>query len=59
MNIFMVLIFGSFLLPSKVVIEREIQINASVDSVYQQVIILPNWESWMPWTEKDSTIVTK
>lgn len=44
---------GSFLLPSTVIIEREIQINTSVDSVFPLVQDLRKWEDWMPWIERD------
>jgi hypothetical protein len=43
----------SFFLPSKIVIQREIQINKNVDEVFPLVSDLKMWVTWMPWIEMD------
>lgn len=43
----------SFLLPSKVHIERSIVINAPAEKVYAQVKDLKKWPAWSPWNLRD------
>lgn len=49
-------IIGLFM-PSDLYVQRTIQINSSVEKVFEQVAILPNWDNWMPWKEMDSSLV--
>lgn len=44
-------------MPSDIHVERSIQINSSVEKVFEQVAVLPNWDNWMPWKEMDSSLV--
>ena len=39
--------------------ERSIEIEAPIDSVYNQVSDLHNWPNWAVWWKKDSTIDTE
>lgn len=43
------------LLPSKSHIERSIVINAPIETVFEQVNVLKNWEKWSPWQKSDTT----
>ncbi|MFQ5674932.1 MAG: SRPBCC family protein [bacterium] len=46
------------LIPSSYRVERSIQINAPVETVFAQVVDVKNWENWSPWKEQDPTINT-
>ena len=37
----------SFLLPSRVVVQRTVQINAPKDSVYKKVADFNEWKDWL------------
>ena len=39
--------------------ERSIEIEAPIDTVYNQVADLHNWPNWAVWWKNDSTIVTE
>jgi len=39
--------------------ERSIEIDAPIDSVYNQLSDLQNWPNWAVWWKNDSTIVTE
>ena len=39
--------------------ERIIEIDAPIDSVYNQLANLHNWPNWAVWWKNDSTIVTE
>ncbi|MGK0184359.1 MAG: hypothetical protein ACI9R3_000125 [Verrucomicrobiales bacterium] len=43
----------SFLLPSKVHVERSITINAPAEAVYTKVKDLKKWVTWSPWNLRD------
>lgn len=47
-----VLIVG-FFLPSKIHVERSLQMNAPAEVVFEQVNTLKNWEKWSPWHRID------
>jgi hypothetical protein len=51
------LILISFLLPSEVHVKRSIEIKASMEHVFDQVVDLRNWEKWDPWKRMDPTMV--
>ena len=40
-------------LPSKVHVERSIEINAPASTIFKQINSLHNWRNWSPWEEKD------
>ncbi len=48
--IVIVLVVGIFL-PSEVVVEKQILINAPAKTVFKQVNTMENWEKWTPFTE--------
>jgi effector-binding domain-containing protein/uncharacterized protein YndB with AHSA1/START domain len=47
------LVVVSFFLPSKVHVERSIQMKASPESVYKLVVNFKNWDQWSPWHKMD------
>lgn len=49
----MIFVGVSFFLPSNIVIQRETQINTTVDSVFPMVSDLQKWVTWMPWIDVD------
>lgn len=49
----------SFFLPSKIVIQREVQINNKVEKVFPFVSDLKMWVTWMPWIEQDPNMDLK
>lgn len=49
-------IIGLFL-PSKSHIEKSIVVNAPLETVFDQVNTLKNWEKWSPWKKMDPTSV--
>jgi hypothetical protein len=51
----LVLCVISLFLPSKVRVERSMQINAPSEVVFEQVNTLRNWEAWSPWQKMDPT----
>lgn len=48
-----VLIVISFFLPSRLHIEKSVEINAPADIVFEQFNTLQNWEQWSPWVKMD------
>lgn len=48
-----ILIIVSFFLPSKLHIEKSIEINAPAELVFEQFNTLQNWEKWSPWVKMD------
>lgn len=40
-------------LPSKVHVERSIEINADAEKIFPMVNAFRNWEKWSPWQQKD------
>lgn len=48
-----ILIVISFFLPSKLHIEKSIEINAPAAAVFEQFNTLQNWEQWSPWIKMD------
>src|ERR1035441_9774663 len=53
------IVIVSFMLPSKVRIERSMVMNAPPDVVFNQVNNLKNWEQWDAWTRMDSAMSKK
>ena len=49
----LVLIGAALFLPSDVVVERTLLINAPSEVVYANVADLRKWEAWSPWRAKD------
>ncbi len=49
----------AFILPSKVHIERSINIKAPKEVVFDQVNNLQNWEKWSPWQHIDTAMDLK
>ncbi len=48
-----ILLAVTFLLPSKVTMERSTVIDASPEVLFDQVNDLKNWEAWSPWHQLD------
>lgn len=48
-----ILLVGSLFLSSDVMIERNLTIKASPETVFEQVNTLKNWEKWSPWKKED------
>ena len=46
-------VFGAFLLPGKVRVEREIVIKALPAQVLARLESLKQWEAWGPWFQRD------
>lgn len=53
----LILVGGSYLLPSKMHVQRTIFVECSQDVVYDLVNNFRNWQSWSPWKEEDSDMV--
>jgi effector-binding domain-containing protein len=53
------IVIVSFMLPSKVRVERSMVMNAPPDVVFNQVNNLKNWEQWDAWTRMDSAMSKK
>jgi len=51
------LVIIAFFLPKEVEVSRSLTMNASQQAAYEQVADFKNWQNWMPWTRKDSTMV--
>ncbi len=51
------LILISFLLPSEIHVKRSVEIKASMEHVFDQVVDLRNWEKWDPWKRMDPAMV--
>ena len=49
----------SFILPSKLSVERSLKIKASKEVVFEQVNNLQNWEKWTFWMNIDTTMELK
>lgn len=49
----LILIVVSFFLPSKLHIEKSVEINASSSLVFEQFNNLRAWEQWSPWIKMD------
>jgi effector-binding domain-containing protein/ribosome-associated toxin RatA of RatAB toxin-antitoxin module len=55
--ILVILLFAvSFVLPSKVHVERSTNIKTKPDAVYALVNDLRTYDDWMPWNKKDSAM---
>ena len=52
-SILILLLIISFFLPSKVQVERSIEIDAPQETIFAQVNSLKNWEHWSPWELND------
>jgi hypothetical protein len=50
---------AAYLLPSKVLIERSLNIKATKEEVFEQVNKLQNWEKWSSWMSIDTTMELK
>ncbi|NVK21174.1 MAG: SRPBCC family protein [Kangiellaceae bacterium] len=48
-----ILVIAGFFLPKESHVERSTTINASMDTVFQQVNSFQNFNQWSPWVEKD------
>jgi hypothetical protein len=46
------------ILPNEVNIQRNISINAPIETIHSNVSDLNNWPLWSPWIEQDPTIKT-
>lgn len=55
--IILLLVIIAFFLPSKMHMERSIEIKASQESVYNLVNNLHKWEEWSPWHKLDTAMV--
>ena len=53
-----VAIAGSYLLPSNTTVERSVDIQAPVQTVYRLVNNLQENEKWSPWKDEDPTLKT-
>ncbi len=51
----LLIVAAGFLLPSKVLVERSILVNASPECVYGQVNTIKNWVHWSPWLKNDQS----
>lgn len=57
-GIFIFLLFAiPIFLPNKAYSEREIEINMRVDSIYNFVMDLNNFQEWNPWTDMEKELV--
>ncbi|MFI5218582.1 MAG: GyrI-like domain-containing protein [Bacteroidia bacterium] len=54
--LFAVLFIISLFLPSKVHVERSLTMNAPVETVFNQVNTLKNWNNWSPWYKLDTAM---
>lgn len=53
---FVLLVIGALvILPSNLDVQVEREIDVPVETVYEQVLMLPNWIEWSPWDLSDST----
>ena len=43
----------AYFLPSSVVVERQIEIDAEPEAVFEQVSSLQNFTQWSPWQDRD------
>lgn len=46
----------SFFLPSKMVVDRSVTINAPIEEVFKQVNDFKNWDNWSPWHQMDTSM---
>lgn len=53
--IFLLIVIIGLFLPSVSHIEETIVVNAPVETVFEQVNTMKNWEKWSPWFKADST----
>jgi len=51
-----ILLITGFFLPRKVYLERSLQMNAPIETLFAQVNSMQNWHRWAPWLWMDSTI---
>jgi effector-binding domain-containing protein len=54
LGIFVLFVLIGFFLPRHVVVERSLSMKAHPGLIYNQVVILKNWESWSPWQKMDT-----
>lgn len=47
----------SLFLPSQLIVERSISINAPTEIVFEQINTLKNWNNWSPWYKLDTAVV--
>lgn len=43
----------AFLLPKEITVTRTVEINSSIEDVFEQANTLKNWINWSPWHEMD------
>jgi len=53
-----VAIAGSYLLPSHTTVQRSVEVQAPIQTVYRLVNNLKENEKWSPWKEEDPTVKT-
>jgi hypothetical protein len=54
----LVVIAGGYLLPAQTRVERSVEVQAPVKTVYHLVNNLQENEKWSPWKDQDSTLKT-
>ncbi|PWT99819.1 MAG: hypothetical protein C5B52_10020 [Bacteroidetes bacterium] len=52
-SLFVLLLLVSFFLPSKVHVERSLQINARPQTVFAYLNNVKTYDKWMPWNQMD------
>ena len=57
--IFIIIFLISFLLPSKVTVAKSVEINASQESVREQIVDFKNWENWYPAFKDENITIIK
>lgn len=55
----LIIIGIGFFMPGKTHVERNIEINAPIAQVYDQVNELKNWMNWSPWAKLDPNTIWK
>ena len=57
-TVFAVVFLLSLLLPSKITVAKSVEINATVETVKQQIIDFNNWKNWYPaFSDNNFTVV--
>src|SRR5690606_3612297 len=54
-SLIVLLLLVALLLPSEFRVERSIVIEATPETVYEQVVDLNNWPNWSPWNAMEPT----
>ena len=54
--IVVILLVTGYFLPRKIYLERSMQMNAPVETIFNQVNSMQNWSRWSPWLVMDSSV---